>query len=64
MNNNNINNSSVNIDHEKSSLIKSSVTNSSSIKVSETISSVDIDRDNCIVNHISSSLDETPGNYV
>jgi len=38
--------------------------NSSSVEESEIINSVDdVDRDNCIADHISSSLDETPGNY-
>ena len=35
--------------------------NSSSIEVSEIISSVDIDRDNCIADHISGSADEITG---
>ena len=54
MNNNNINDSSVDIEN----LFQP---NTSSIVVSEIISSVDIDRD--VVDHISGSADEISGNF-
>jgi len=60
MNNNNINDSS-------SSSIFSSVqpNNSSSNEVSEIISSVDIDHNNCIADHISDSAkNEKSGNHI
>ena len=63
MNNNNMNNnSSVNNSSVNNNNV-SSVNNSSSMEVSEIISSVDIDRDNCVADHISGSADEISGSF-